>query len=270
MAPELLYHRPYDAKKVDVFAAGVILFVFYSGHPPFNQATENDPYYKAFVKSNEKFWDFHSKQNQKRNYSAAFKELVNSMLSFEPQKRCSFADIAAASKWFNEPIEESEALLKVAAYVRQMHQVKQQVVQPANNGDNRDGKGTSTLEELHALTLPDLKFEDLSGLPLQAAALNGVTIRSANKQLLTALVLKKALEAGGKKDEEHKEKLVLCFGGEKEQATTLDVKFYQVGAEEFEVLITRRGGDYFEFQKVKAQIQEAVLDSCEEAVGKTL
>lgn len=61
MAPELLYKLSYDAKKADIFAIGVILFVFYSGHPPFHEATENDPYYKLFVKNPTAYWEFHSK-----------------------------------------------------------------------------------------------------------------------------------------------------------------------------------------------------------------
>ena len=263
MAPELLYHRPYDARKVDVFAAGVILFVFYSGHPPFNQATENDPYYRAFVKSNDKFWDFHSKQNQKKSYSSTFKELVNTMLSFDPQKRTTFPEIAASSKWYNSQIDDTDALQKVGTFMNQMHQIKQQVIKPVTTGDNRDGQEDHTLEELHALSLPDLKYEDLTGVSLNGGQLNGLFIKSANKQLLVALVLKKAMEFGGKKSEANKEKLLISFANEKEQ-TTVEVKFYQLKEDEFEVLITRREGDYFEFQKLKTQIQEAIANSCEQ------
>ena len=91
--PKLLYNKAYDAKKVDVFAARMILFVFYSGHPPFNRANENDPYYRAFGKSNDKFGDFQSNKNQKREYSTEFKELVKSMLFFDSSKTCTFAEI---------------------------------------------------------------------------------------------------------------------------------------------------------------------------------
>ena len=260
MSPELLYHRAYDARKVDVFAAGVILFVFYSGHPPFNQATENDPYYRAFVKSNDKFWDFHSKQNQKRIYTGAFKDLVNSMLSFDPQKRTTFSEIVASSKWYNSQIDDSDALQKVASYMSQMHQIKQQVIKPAKTGDNRDGQEDHELEELHAISLPDLKYKDLTDVTLNSGQLNGLIIKSANKQLLTALVLKKAVEVGGHKNETNKEKLVISFTNEKEQ-TSVEINFYQLKDDEFEVLITRRAGDYFDFQKIKNQIQESIWNS---------
>ena len=60
MSPELLYKKPYNAKKVDVFALGVIFFVFYSGHPPFHNGRLDDNYYRALIKHPDKFWKFHS------------------------------------------------------------------------------------------------------------------------------------------------------------------------------------------------------------------
>ena len=38
MAPEIHLGRKYQGEHVDVFALGVILFVIYSKHPPFNAA----------------------------------------------------------------------------------------------------------------------------------------------------------------------------------------------------------------------------------------
>jgi len=45
MAPEIPTKK-YEGKSVDIFAAGVILFIMYAGNPPFEKATPNDPYYK--------------------------------------------------------------------------------------------------------------------------------------------------------------------------------------------------------------------------------
>jgi len=39
MAPEIHLGRKYKGEQVDVFALGVILFVMFSKHPPFNAAT---------------------------------------------------------------------------------------------------------------------------------------------------------------------------------------------------------------------------------------
>ncbi len=60
MSAELLYKKAYDAKKVDIFAMGVIFFVFFSGHPPFHHGRLEDNYYRALIKFPNKFWEFHS------------------------------------------------------------------------------------------------------------------------------------------------------------------------------------------------------------------
>jgi len=45
MAPEI-QSRNYIGTQVDIFAAGVILFIMYSGSPPFERAIPTDTYYK--------------------------------------------------------------------------------------------------------------------------------------------------------------------------------------------------------------------------------
>ena len=109
MSPELLYKKPYSAAKADVFAAGVILFIFYSGHPPFHEGRLEDPYYNVFMKNRQKFWDFHAKQNQKRVYSESYKTLVSGMLEFDPEKRYNIQQVKD-SEWLNEPCDEVKAL----------------------------------------------------------------------------------------------------------------------------------------------------------------
>lgn len=48
MAPEI-FCKEYEGRKTDIFAAGVILFIMYSGSPPFEKASINDPYYKLII-----------------------------------------------------------------------------------------------------------------------------------------------------------------------------------------------------------------------------
>ena len=60
MAPEIHENRHYMGKEVDLFAVGVILFILYAGHPPFNEATLSDPYYKRLVEGkSSSFWANH-------------------------------------------------------------------------------------------------------------------------------------------------------------------------------------------------------------------
>jgi serine/threonine protein kinase len=39
MAPEICENKPYDGKKVDLFAAAVCLFIMKGGIPPFGEAS---------------------------------------------------------------------------------------------------------------------------------------------------------------------------------------------------------------------------------------
>ena len=49
-----------------MFACAVILFIWVSGHPPFNEASPKDPYYKALAMGSEdKFWKAHCKRKTK-------------------------------------------------------------------------------------------------------------------------------------------------------------------------------------------------------------
>lgn len=263
MAPELLYKKSYDAKKVDVFAAGVILFVFYSGHPPFNQATEHDPYYKAFVKNNEKFWDFHSKQNQKRVYSQGFKDLINSMLSLDPEKRISADEIVQSAKWVHEIVDQEDALHKMSTYSKQMRQINEQAsLNKANGGANRDG-AEGHLEDLYNFILPDLKYTDLTDVPTINSIGQGIIIKTENKDLLAASIVKNAQDLGGSRDEKEKEKLVIEFNSSTNGNVTVEVKFYKQSEEQFEVKVIRKSGDYFDFQRVKTLLHNAILKTCE-------
>lgn len=59
MAPEVLEQRPYRGTSVDIFAAGVILFIMITGTMPFkSQASVTDELYQYIVnKEYDKFWD---------------------------------------------------------------------------------------------------------------------------------------------------------------------------------------------------------------------
>jgi serine/threonine protein kinase len=110
MAPELLCNLPYDAKKVDIFAMGVLLFTMYTGHPPFNSATRTDPFYfKYFVLNPDKFWALHSKHNSKKTFSENFKSLISGMLKFRSSGRFTVKDIKK-NEWVNEPVNISLAM----------------------------------------------------------------------------------------------------------------------------------------------------------------
>ncbi len=63
MAPEIHSKQPYQGQVVDLFALGVIFFILYAGHPPFNMANMEDPHYKLIASNrSQQFWALHQQR----------------------------------------------------------------------------------------------------------------------------------------------------------------------------------------------------------------
>ena len=95
MAPEILAFKPYLATVSDLFSLGVILFIMRAGHPCYALAREEDRYYAKIVNHNaNNFWEAHEKNKPAGHFSDEFKQIVTSLLSFEPSQRPSILEIA--------------------------------------------------------------------------------------------------------------------------------------------------------------------------------
>lgn len=58
--PPEMEEGKYQGDQADIFAVGVILFLLYSGNPPFMSTKSKDPIYKLIQKKNfAKFWLTH-------------------------------------------------------------------------------------------------------------------------------------------------------------------------------------------------------------------
>lgn len=94
MAPEIP-SKKYEGKSVDIFAAGVILFIMYAGSPPFEKANINDPYYKLIKeKKFDTFWKAHSRKRPLDYFTPQFQDLINRMIAFNPEERYNIVEIA--------------------------------------------------------------------------------------------------------------------------------------------------------------------------------
>lgn len=83
MAPEILAGLDYSGAAVDLFAAGVILYIMMVGRPCFHTAKASDPYYKYMAAGKcEKFWAKHVKtfEGGEDQFSPEWLDLMNSML----------------------------------------------------------------------------------------------------------------------------------------------------------------------------------------------
>lgn len=93
--------KNYNGVMNDLFAAGVTLFILMTGKAPFNNANPNTGLYQ-FIALNypDKFWKMHDK---KQKQSMEFKNLINSMLAFDPTHRLSIAEILS-HPWMTQDI----------------------------------------------------------------------------------------------------------------------------------------------------------------------
>jgi len=98
MAPEIHLKQPYKGDQVDLFAAGMILFIMVAQHPPFSSATPKDPYYKCIAANRaDIFWKTHckSKEGGVKFFSDDFKDLFEKMVALDPNARLSIDEIFA-------------------------------------------------------------------------------------------------------------------------------------------------------------------------------
>lgn len=106
MAPEIYKGVEYSGQCVDLFATGIILFIMVAQHPPFNAASSKDPHYKLLsTNRHDVFWKIHTKRKPGGVdfFSEDFRDLVSSMLAYNPHERPSLAEIKS-HPWFNGPM----------------------------------------------------------------------------------------------------------------------------------------------------------------------
>jgi serine/threonine protein kinase len=98
---------------VDLFAIAIILFILYTGHPPFNCANpQRDPHYQLLAQGKaDLFWHQHSKSKPAGFFSEEFKDLITNMLQLNPNARLSLADCVGHA-WMQGPIASAEQVRK--------------------------------------------------------------------------------------------------------------------------------------------------------------
>ena len=80
MAPEIQAGEEYSGASVDLFAAGIILYIMMVGRPCFHEAKPSDPYYKYMAAGKcDKFWAKHIEtfENGKDTFSDDWYDFIN-------------------------------------------------------------------------------------------------------------------------------------------------------------------------------------------------
>ena len=92
---------------MDIFSAGVILFVLKVGEFPFYRSCIKDPNYKFIFKEDyNTYWRSVSKRGT-RVFSPEFKEIITGMLIFNPDNRYNISKIES-TKFFNGEVATTE------------------------------------------------------------------------------------------------------------------------------------------------------------------
>lgn len=113
MAPEIELAKRYHGPVVDLFAAGIILFIMVTEEPPFIKAAVNDMYYKTIVANRvDMFWKIHAKKKAGGMdfFNSSFIDLINAMFAFESIERASLAEIRS-HEWCQGPVATKEEIL---------------------------------------------------------------------------------------------------------------------------------------------------------------
>ena len=259
MAPEILMKKAYDAKKVDIFAMGVIFFVFFSGHPPFNEALVSDPYYKTFAVKPNKFWSFHSQQGRKRNYSENFVQLLSKMMAHNPEERFSIQDVIN-SDWMKEEIDVEKAQNDIKKYVAHFqHIIADRMEEEKIAENNHEVQQENYRDMTNKLT--NLKFDQIEHniLPKQIPENLKTTLVFPHEDLNDVLhSFKNSVE--GLKDlqarmvwNKNKTKFFFKFLTKYDQSTVqIKIDFYKVN-KGFGVNLLKEKGSIFDFYEIKQQ-----------------
>lgn len=112
MAPEIYKGVKYSGQSVDLFATGIILFIMVAQHPPFTAASARDPHYKLISTNRvDVFWKVHTKRKEGGldYFSEEFRDLVASMLAYNPHERPSLAEIKE-HPWYKGPVPTKDEI----------------------------------------------------------------------------------------------------------------------------------------------------------------
>jgi len=108
VAPEVLAHRKYKGSKADIWSAGVNLFIFVGGHPPFNVANSSDWWFSCIInKQYDRFWAAHFRAIPP--FSQELREMISRIFVVDPEERCSLEQIKL-HPWFQKQTVDASTL----------------------------------------------------------------------------------------------------------------------------------------------------------------
>jgi len=113
--PELKNKTCTNAKAVDIYSAGIILFSFKTGGFPCMEDCTFEGYdlYNMMLDEDDKFWTVHAQiQKKKGLFDEDFKKLFSSMVRADPEERASVEKIKCSS-WYQGPVYSEDDYKRV-------------------------------------------------------------------------------------------------------------------------------------------------------------
>lgn len=123
-APEIKAGLCQDLRAVDIYSAGVVLFILLAGHNPYSEISSGvglqyDKLYKTLRRNQTRFWDMHCNYLGNDNlFSGAFKEMVERLLAEDPMMRPTIEEIKEMEWYKGEILEGYSYVAEMKKYTQ--------------------------------------------------------------------------------------------------------------------------------------------------------
>lgn len=261
MAPEILIGAKYHGQMVDIFAAGIILFIMVTQIPPFQMAHPKDGWYK-FVCSNrmDKFWKFHG-QNQPGGiefFSKSFIDLINWIFNFDHTTRPSLAEIKE-HEWYKGTIATKEEIIEEFTKRRATLEGCSEEAIPETNVsqdvyDEKSVHRSVTGEIEDPSSLPSLKRKEAVWIP----AIGSFTKFFSKSPLedLFACIAQFALSKSSDYEFSAEEySLTMNVADESENRVRVQVNILSMGEDKHCIEAVKLSGDRFQFNDIYKEMK---------------
>lgn len=248
MSPELAANEPYDSKKNDVWATGMVLFIFCSGRLPFNVTPSGcDRFFQLFKLDRQKFWEDQVKIPPYLNFPVVFQRLIDGMLELDFRKRLTL-DEALASEWLSETCDEEKALRDMNNY----YQKTQKIIKVKRREELREGS-QMILENCRSSPAVSW-FQDVDILEPEELLDHGVTFQSATP-LAVLDELKHFLSDTTTVLRKEKGEVVISVNHSRgESSAKLIIE--NMGNDTFKLCLAKRSGSGWDLHELKRKIQK--------------
>ena len=140
MSPQIVYNKVYDAKKSDIFAIGVLFFVFIFRAQPFKIATLNN-HYGMFVKNPVVFW-----KKYRNKCSDSFIDMISKMWALLDSERYDVKQLRNCM-WMNQSVDETKAKLFMKDSYAKMKKLKEYDIMEEETEDDFSEVKSESIEK---------------------------------------------------------------------------------------------------------------------------